>query len=466
MQAVDLFVLSPAGLIVFFRNTMQQLMHESTICNRSVNQGDLMGWLRRKGSMPVEREDRATQSAIETYENNKLVALNYIGDGDYELRVVGLSFHETGVSALLDAVDEIDDGMAGFTAQLIREPYNPHDQNAIRVDILGRTVGYVPREVAEVMASKLDIRGKNMDIACPALIRWNPSYMDVSSILLDIEYDAQAKTKREEIDRLAAASDEAARKAVSDGHIIELWGSGGRPRGEVMGESMYAKHIRQVILEKSGQSSLGTDGMEIEVDAILVSTDGDMRVLVSGGQVGYLPIEVREVLESALKEVAAKGCVAQVRARLWANESIASATIDVGDSETLLPVNGLPITKHAIIPSGKTVQVTGEEEYLDALVRLLSGASQRSVWVTLHEVSMASGKTEKRIVEARVNDEVVGQFTAGMSTEFLPAIRLLAQHDRIAVARGLVKGNRLKVEVTVKAAKSGEIPADWFEVLG
>ena len=42
-----------------------------------------MGWLRRKGSTPVEREDRATQSAKETYENNKLVALNYIGDGDY-----------------------------------------------------------------------------------------------------------------------------------------------------------------------------------------------------------------------------------------------------------------------------------------------------------------------------------------------------------------------------------------------
>ena len=75
-------------------------------------------------------------------------------------------------------------------------------------------------------------------------------------------------------------------------------------------------------------------------------------------------------------------------------------------------------------------------------------------------------QTEKRIVEARVNDEVVGQFTAGMSTEFLPAIRLLAQHGRIAVVRGLLKGNRLKVEVIVKAAKSGEIPVDWFEALG
>ena len=424
-----------------------------------------MGWFSRKSSAPIEREYRATQSAKETYANNKLVALNYIGDGDYELRVVGLSFHEDGVSGLLDTVGEIDGGVAKFTAQLIREPHNPYDQDAIRVDILGRTVGYVPREVAEVMAPRLDIRGKNMDITCPALVRWNPSYMDVSSILLDIEYDAQAKTKREEIDRLAAASDEAARKAISDGHVIELWGSGGRPRGEVMGESMYAKHIRQVILEKSGQSSLGSDGMEIEVDAILVSTDGDIRVLVSGGQVGYLPIEEREVLESTLKEVAVKGCVAQVRARLWANESIASATIDVSDSETLLPVNTLPITKHAVIPSGKAVQVIGEEAHLDALIRLLSGASQRSAWVTLHEVSMASGKTEKRIVEARVNDEVVGQLTAAMSTEFLPAIRLLAQHDRIAVVRGLVKGNRLKVEVTVKAAKSGEIPAGWFEAL-
>ena len=173
-----------------------------------------------------------------------------------------------------------------------------------------------------------------MDITCPALVRWNPSYMDVSSILLDIEYDAQAKTKREEIDRLAAASDEAARKAISDGHVIELWGSGGRPRGR-----SWAVHVRQT--HPAGHSgkvrsiSLGPDGMEIEVDAILCQ-----RTVTCGcsyRRTGWLLANRRaRSIESALKEVAAKAVlrrfalacgptkVLQVPPSMWATARLCS----------------------------------------------------------------------------------------------------------------------------------------------
>jgi hypothetical protein len=38
----------------------------------------------------------------------------------------------------------------------VREPNNPHDANAVRLDIDGRKIGYVPRTIAPVVAALLD----------------------------------------------------------------------------------------------------------------------------------------------------------------------------------------------------------------------------------------------------------------------------------------------------------------------
>ena len=42
------------------------------------------------------------------------------------------------------------------TYEMRREPYNPHDQNAIRVGIGFYKMGYVPTEIAQVIAPLMD----------------------------------------------------------------------------------------------------------------------------------------------------------------------------------------------------------------------------------------------------------------------------------------------------------------------
>lgn len=42
------------------------------------------------------------------------------------------------------------------TYALIREPENPHDANAIRVDVGGYFMGYVPSRIAEQLAPEMD----------------------------------------------------------------------------------------------------------------------------------------------------------------------------------------------------------------------------------------------------------------------------------------------------------------------
>lgn len=55
--------------------------------------------------------------------------------------VAGFQFHEG--PALLERM------RTGDPVTLVREPENPHDRHAVRIDYGGRKVGYVPRMVSE-----------------------------------------------------------------------------------------------------------------------------------------------------------------------------------------------------------------------------------------------------------------------------------------------------------------------------
>ena len=49
----------------------------------------------------------------------------------------------------------------GDSLELVREPGNPHDPNAIRIDWLGRKLGYIPRAENQAAARLLD-EGKRL----------------------------------------------------------------------------------------------------------------------------------------------------------------------------------------------------------------------------------------------------------------------------------------------------------------
>jgi hypothetical protein len=49
----------------------------------------------------------------------------------------------------------------GDPLELVREPDNPHDRNAVRVDWRGRKLGYVPRAENEALAWAMD-RGERL----------------------------------------------------------------------------------------------------------------------------------------------------------------------------------------------------------------------------------------------------------------------------------------------------------------
>ena len=73
---------------------------------------------------------------------------------------------------------------------LVREPDNPHDPNAIRVELAGLYLGYVPRYIAKDLAPQMDA-GKNL-FALFVSRNEHPFHDTVGLAVKIVEYPLQA----------------------------------------------------------------------------------------------------------------------------------------------------------------------------------------------------------------------------------------------------------------------------------
>lgn len=81
------------------------------------------------------------------------------GNGEFDCEVVGESHYQKALERIAGGRSE-DGAEHDCIAVLVPEPQNKHDRNAIRVDIDGRTVGYLSRSDAIDLGKVL--RGKGL----------------------------------------------------------------------------------------------------------------------------------------------------------------------------------------------------------------------------------------------------------------------------------------------------------------
>jgi hypothetical protein len=92
------------------------------------------------------------------------------GPGKYAVNVVGVSQYQ-------DALERVCGGRSEESAErivkadLVPEDANPHDENAVRVDIAGSTAGYLSRDNARHFRKNLSEAGvAGMTVRCSAKI--------------------------------------------------------------------------------------------------------------------------------------------------------------------------------------------------------------------------------------------------------------------------------------------------------
>ncbi|MEV5764974.1 HIRAN domain-containing protein [Micromonospora sp. NPDC052213] len=257
---------------------------------------------------------------------------------------------------------------------------------------------------------------------------------------------------------------------------FDLWGQRGWCSQEVAGESHYAKNIRALF----GRAFDPDGDNELTVPAQLIPEPTNrydphaVKVLCSGKQVGHLPKEQAREFSAVLTALIDQGWTPQVQARVWAQERedwddpgkrtlFASVRIDLAEPHMIVPTNMPPSELHTVLPTGRFIQVTGEEKHMSHLASLISPSGESWVYVTLHEIEVQRARSTRTLVEVRINGLAAGTLSPAMSTENLPVIGHLRDKGLITAARAVLKGNRVKADVAVNLAKASELSDTWLD---
>lgn len=258
----------------------------------------------------------------------------------------------------------------------------------------------------------------------------------------------------------------------------DLWGSRDWCNQEVVGESHHLRDLQRLVGE------VGSGERELDCTALLVPEPGNqfdsaaVAVHIEGRIVGHLPREIAGDYRPALAELAARGLVARVRARVWGgvrteyetnragrlvekDRFVASVSIALAEPHLCTPINAWPVEPHVLLPDGSAIQISGEDQCMPAIEPFLRAEGESFVYATLHEFTDQGARTAKDLVEVRIEGQRVGQLTPKMSSDLLPAIRHLERQGLRTAVKAKIKGNQLKAEITIHGAKAHELPAGW-----
>jgi collagen type III alpha len=115
-----------------------------------------------------------------------------------------------------------------------------------------------------------------------------------------------------------------------------------------------------------------------------------------------------------------------------------------------------------MLPHGSAIQVRKEEDHQNTLRRYVTRPGECWVYGTLHAVNDTTTRKSKELVEIRVDDQRVGELTPAMSAEYIPIISQLDDRGRLTAAKLIVKGNQVKAEAVLHAAKAHQLDAAWI----
>jgi hypothetical protein len=254
---------------------------------------------------------------------------------------------------------------------------------------------------------------------------------------------------------------------------FDLWGQRGWASMEVVGESHHSQAIKALF-----GANLKADGVETTATVRLLPEPlnkhdrNAVGVWAETGQIGYLPRQEAVRYAPVLMDLVARGWTPQVSARIWAAQwpadyrdhdgFSASVRLELTEPHLLMPANRPPSEPHELLPIGAAIQVTGEEKHLDALAPWLRPEGECWVYTTLHEVTEKLARSSRTVIELRIDGTRIGQLTPRMSGEVLAAVQHLDQRGLTTAARAIVKGNRIKAEVVLYAARAHELPDSWL----
>jgi len=191
-----------------------------------------------------------------------------------------------------------------------------------------------------------------------------------------------------------------------------------------------------------------------------------ITVWIDGLHAGFLADTNAGRYFSVLDSLAHRGQHLTVRAKLAGRferregKWRAEAQIELPEPEHILPMNKLPNAEFVLIPAGRTLQVSEENRYMDALGPL-TGEGDQPYAATLHHIHEVRPRSSFETVEVRIDGEAIGILSKATAEKVLPLVRLIEQRGLLAVARAKVAGNSLGAEATLNMIRASEAEPAW-----
>ena len=95
------------------------------------------------------------------------------------------------------------------------------------------------------------------------------------------------------------------------------------------------------------------------------------------------------------------------------------------------------------------------------LRRYVNANGECWAYATLHVIEGGSAKAPRELVELRIDGSRVGQLTPASSAHYVPTIKALSAVGTSTAAQVIVKGNTIKVEVVLYAARAHDLGDAW-----
>lgn len=359
------------------------------------------------------------------------------------------------------------------TAELRPEPTNPHDRNAVQVYLHRRHIGYLSAGTAADWVVWVTHAARSGPVTVPCTVYVDGPLGPRAEVALPRSGRGFDPTRTPE--PTAAQTEErllaATRTVLPPGiTLVTLWGTPTwQPRVQVDTPSECATAARSAFRPDANP----TGEVMADVPVVLWPDRGtappSVATVVGGGVVGRLhPAHAADTFP-ALSRLYDAGLVAVTRARMHgmytttgyynrAPDTFAwDLQMDLPPGHLISPVNSAP-GNSVLLPVGKPIQVTGEQDHQDVLSPLLPPPGEAWLWVTLAEVDASTARSRKTLIEVRVDARPVGRLTATMSARVAPLVHTAVSAGFVPAARAAANGTPGHVEVTVHVARADDAP--------
>ncbi len=248
----------------------------------------------------------------------------------------------------------------------------------------------------------------------------------------------------------------------------------GEARLDIVGENFREEQISTVI---GGRPKLDQERVWEGVAELVPEPDNPhdsnaVSVRVDGIVVGYLDRATAREYFASVSLFTRSGVVPEVNIRIWAvtrwstrrsrEELKSSVRLALPAPHRLLPKNAPPPGEHALIPRGRRIQVTGEQEHLDVLRKYVDPKSvDDAIVVTLHPIEISRSRSSLVILEVRLDGQRIGQLSPVTSESLRPLVDEAASQGATAAAWAQMTGSRLAAEVVLDVMRAEEIPDSW-----